>query len=413
MAQYNQTGRGFLVPEWFREQEVVPSTMNTASVFLGLSLGSAVFAAAKASQQTSRMWKRHRTITAYAIMIWLHFLASVALGIINWFYMWGTIEPSIANGLWLFSFWLFFGILIVWVAQTQLLVQIIINRLSLLLMIRWNATKLKWGVAAIMTAINVSVFIVWIPARLQISESFINFNRIWDPIEKIMFLIIDLGLNITFIRLVKNRLIANGLTKYDKLLSGNLALVAINISLDVIFIGLMWLPNTSVYLNFQSFAYLCKLYIEMTMADLIRKVVRSTDGHSSGHGKSSKDYAKGTGSGKHKSKSFMGGVRTGLRGAYGAECHSHFELESRYDNAGENGNGSGSGGAPHIRGESLGTNTNAHDFAGLNGIQKTIVTEVVHSKLEDEDVGVSRRSSQGSSQRGLGPCVSVDSDSLK
>lgn len=92
-------------------------------------------------------------------------------------------------------------------------------------------------------------------------------NRIWDPIEKILFLIIDLGLNITFIRLVKNRLIANGLTKYDKLLSGNLALVAINISLDVgahqnppssattflannnsqvIFIGLMWLPNTSV-----------------------------------------------------------------------------------------------------------------------------------------------------------------------
>ena len=83
-----------------------------------------------------------------------------------------------------------------------------------------------------------------------------------------MFLIIDLALNITFIRLVKHRLIANGLTKYDKLLSGNLALVAINISLDVgvhqkpqqplhlefvanslqvIFIGLMWLPNTSVY----------------------------------------------------------------------------------------------------------------------------------------------------------------------
>lgn len=152
----------------------------------------------------------------------------------------------------------------------------------------------------------------------------------------------------------------------------------------------------------------------MTMADLIRKVVRSTDGHSSGHGKSSKDYAKGTGSGghRHKSKSFMGGVRTGLRGAYGAECHSHFELESRYDNAGENGNGTaGRGGTPHIRGESNAT-TNARDFAGLQGIQKTVVTEVVHTKLDD-DVGASRRSSQGSSQQELGPCVSVESDSLK
>ncbi|KAK7993395.1 cytochrome P450 [Apiospora arundinis] len=165
MANFNQTGKGFLVPEWFEEQPVIASTMNTASVFLGLSLGSAVFAGSKAMQQTSRMWKRHRTITTYAIMIWLHWIASIALGIINWFYMWGTVEPS---------FWLFFGILIVWVAQTQLLVQIIINRLSLLMMIRWNATKLKWGVAALMTAINVSVFIVWIPARLQISEAFVN-----------------------------------------------------------------------------------------------------------------------------------------------------------------------------------------------------------------------------------------------
>ncbi|KAK7912124.1 hypothetical protein PG985_014605 [Apiospora marii] len=351
MAQYNQTGHGFLVPAWFEEQEVVPSTMNTASVFLGLSLGSAVFAAAKASQQTSRMWKRHKTITAYAI------------------------------------------------------IQIIINRLSLLLMLTKYQFRLKWGVAALMTAINVSVFIVWIPARLQISDSFVNFNRIWDPLEKIMFLIIDLGLNITFIRLVKNRLIANGLTKYDKLLSGNLALVAINISLDVIFIGLMWLPNTSVYLNFQSFAYLCKLYIEMTMADLIRKVVRSTDGHSSGHGASSKEYAKGTGSGaanRHKSKSFMGGVRTGLRGRL------RRRLESRCGD--HNG---GEPAVPHIRGESLGNaNTNARDFAGLQGIQKTVVTEVVHTKLEDEEAA-SRRSSQGSSQQELGPCVSVESDSLK
>ncbi|KAK6836794.1 hypothetical protein PG990_014265 [Apiospora arundinis] len=388
MANFNQTGKGFLVPEWFEEQPVIASTMNTASVFLGLSLGSAVFAGSKAMQQTSRMWKRHRTITTYAIMIWLHWIASIALGIINWFYMWGTVEPS---------FWLFFGILIVWVAQTQLLVQIIINRLSLLMMIRWNATKLKWGVAALMTAINVSVFIVWIPARLQISEGFVNFNRIWDPIEKCLFLIIDLCLNITFIRLVKNRLIANGLTKYNKLLSGNLALVVINISLDVIFIGLMWLPNTSVYLNFQSFAYLCKLYIEMTMADLIRKVVRSTDGYSSGKGTSGQDanaYAKGTSSAhKNKSKSYMGGIRTGLRGAYGAECHSHFELESRCVDD------------PHQRGESA---TSPRDFGVINGIQKTVAVEVVHTKADDDD---GRRTSHGSSQRELGPCVSVESDS--
>lgn len=80
--------------------------------------------------------------------------------------------------------------------ETQLLVQIIINRLALLLVVRRNGVKLvillhsqrschptdnrlvpyrlKWGVAAIMTAINVSVSCVWIPARLQISDTWVN-----------------------------------------------------------------------------------------------------------------------------------------------------------------------------------------------------------------------------------------------
>ena len=56
---------------------------------------------------------------------------------------------------------------------------------------------------------------------------------IWDPIEKCIFLLIDLGLNISFIHLVKNRLVANGLTKYNRLLYVNIVMVAINISLDV------------------------------------------------------------------------------------------------------------------------------------------------------------------------------------
>lgn len=154
------------------------------------------------------------------------------------------------------------------------------------------------------------------------------------------------------------------------------------------------------YLNFQSFAYLCKLYIEMTMADLIRKVVRGTDGQSSGRGTSGKDaagYAKGTSSGhksKSKNKSYMGGIRTGLRGAYGAECRSHFELESRCEDA------------HHGRGES--NATSPPDLGVINGIQKTVAVEVVHSKAGEED---GRRTSQGSSQRELGPCVSVESDS--
>ncbi|KAK7993394.1 Minor extracellular protease vpr [Apiospora arundinis] len=89
----------------------------------------------------------------------------------------------------------------------------------------------------------------------------------------------------------------------------------------------------------------------------------------------------------------MGGIRTGLRGAYGAECHSHFELESRCVDD------------PHQRGESA---TSPRDFGVINGIQKTVAVEVVHTKADDDD---GRRTSHGSSQRELGPCVSVESDS--
>lgn len=58
-------------------------------------------------------------------------------------------------------------------------------------------------------------------------------NYVWDRVEKCIFLVVDLGLNIYFIRMVQNRLIANGLTKYNRLLRVNILMVVINISLDV------------------------------------------------------------------------------------------------------------------------------------------------------------------------------------
>ena len=58
-------------------------------------------------------------------------------------------------------------------------------------------------------------------------------NKICDPKEKCFFWMIDLGLNICFIHLVKNRLISNGLTQYSWLLYVNIGMVLINIPLDV------------------------------------------------------------------------------------------------------------------------------------------------------------------------------------
>lgn len=141
--------------------------------------------------------------------------------------------------------------------------QIIINRIAILMPIPAQATRLKWAVFAVLLVINISVFCIWLPARLQINSTYIHINEIWDRIEKGVFLIVDAGLNLTFIYLVKSRLIASGLTKYTTLFRFNLAMIAVSMSLDVslaydlimrhmvtdlfyqiILIGLMSLPNT-------------------------------------------------------------------------------------------------------------------------------------------------------------------------
>jgi hypothetical protein len=111
--------------------------------------------------------------------------------------------------------------------------QIIINRIALLR--RSENTNIKWTVAIILGLVNISVFCIWIPARLQVSKTFININEIWDRIEKGIFCVVDCSLNYYFVRLIRTKLIANGLTKYTSLFRFNLFMIAFSMSLDVSF----------------------------------------------------------------------------------------------------------------------------------------------------------------------------------
>lgn len=96
-----------------------------------------------------------------------------------------------------------------------------------------RATRLKWIVFAIVLAVNISVFVIWMPARLQINDRWIYLNKIWDRCEKVIFAVIDGVLNGYFIYLVRSRLIENGLTKYIPLYRMNLFLIFLSLSLDV------------------------------------------------------------------------------------------------------------------------------------------------------------------------------------
>lgn len=105
--------------------------------------------------------------------------------------------------------------------------------MGLLLAVRGRATRLKWVVFLIILAVNISVFIIWIPARLQINKTWYRLNEIWDRCEKVIFALVDGFLNVYFIYLVRSHLIGNGLTKYYRLYYTNLVLIFVSLSLDV------------------------------------------------------------------------------------------------------------------------------------------------------------------------------------
>ncbi|CRK18261.1 hypothetical protein BN1723_006753 [Verticillium longisporum] len=232
---------GTLVPPWYKPSPLNRDEENIASILWGFTLGLGVWTGTKAIQQTMATLNRIHRVNAYIALIWAEWISCMIFGIIAWIFLRGWFGPS-------FEFFFFLP----------------------------HATRLKWGVFLVLLAINISVFCVWIPARLQISEGIIHANNIWDRIEKGIFLIIDLGLNLTFIYLVRSRLIASGLTKYTVLFRFNLAMICISMSLDIMIIGLMSLPNTLIYGQSHPLAYLAKLHIEMNMAQLIAKIVKAS-----------------------------------------------------------------------------------------------------------------------------------------
>jgi hypothetical protein len=102
------------------------------------------------------------------------------------------------------------------------------------------------GTAVFVTAINISVFNIWIPARLQINPKYHVINEVWDRIEKGLYLLVDALLNWYFLKTVKANLISNGLTKYNKLVRFNQRIVVVSLCMDVMIIGAMSIPNSFV-----------------------------------------------------------------------------------------------------------------------------------------------------------------------
>ncbi|KAF4989775.1 hypothetical protein FDECE_14599 [Fusarium decemcellulare] len=257
-----------LLSPHFKLQEVTEYDLIIASLAWGFTIGFGWLTTWTAVKQTTKVYRRHgRRVfrNAYIWMIWLELLVCLIFAVICFLHLTGYIPPSFA---------FYFTILTTWALQVQFLLQIIVNRCSILLTDKKRAYRLKVGVAILITAVNISVYNIWIPARLQISERYIWINEWWDRCEKVIYLIVDGALNFYFIHIVRTNLIVHGLTKYRRLTHFNMFIIGFSLSMDVLIITMMSLKNTFVYMQFHPLAYTVKLNIEMSMADLIGKIAR-------------------------------------------------------------------------------------------------------------------------------------------
>ncbi|KAK3324096.1 hypothetical protein B0T19DRAFT_402353 [Cercophora scortea] len=260
--------RGTLVPPWYQQHLPLQSDLLLATFLWGCTITVSLFAAAKGASQTYRSWTRTHRLNAYIVMIWLEWWSCLITSIIIWLFLQEIIPPSL---------WYFAGMLVLWTIQIQCLMQIMTNRISLVMYNPDRARALRIAVGIAIGMVNVSVFCIWIPARLQISPRWIQINNVWDRVEKSIFLLIDASLNWYFMWLIKSKLVANGLTKYRLVYRFNLLMVCLSISLDVLIIGLMSLPDDAVYIQVHPLAYMTKLHIEMNIAELLGKVLMKSN----------------------------------------------------------------------------------------------------------------------------------------
>ncbi|KAH7248406.1 hypothetical protein B0J15DRAFT_468408 [Fusarium solani] len=308
--------------------------MDLASIYFGLFIGVFIFTFAKAVQQTRSIWKRTHTLhNAYLYLIWGEAWVNLIFAIVTFLYL----NDIIHGGL---GFYLVTVAL--WALQTQLLPQIIANRVALIMTNKHRAMKLKWGLVLIIGIINIAVCYIWTVAHLDGATKFqIHLNHVFEKAEKAFFLVVDLALNLYFLYLVRFRLIADGLGKYWRLFNFNAGMVIVSTSLDILLLGFLSLPNPYIYVQFAPLAYISKLYIELLMANLISKVVRSSaggrgddwyDNSSSGHKSNPTNYitsrvavTASQGHGMHKSSgtilSKLGKEERVRQGSSGSEIH--------------------------------------------------------------------------------------------
>lgn len=212
--------------------------MDLPSLFFGAVMVAFAFTLIEIGKQTRRILRRGPAASwtnGYLYMIWAELLVNFIFAIITILRLNDAIRGS-------FSF--YFGTVVLWALQTQILTQIVANRVSLIMVSRKRAKWMRLALFALILVVNIGVFAIWIPAQLHdATDRQIRLNDAFEKFEKTFFLVVDFALNIFFIYLVRFRLIAGGLPKYWALFKMNVALIVVSTAMDASLLGMLTLPD--------------------------------------------------------------------------------------------------------------------------------------------------------------------------
>ncbi|TQV91741.1 hypothetical protein IF1G_09807 [Cordyceps javanica] len=237
--------------------------IDLPSIYFGALLGAFAFTLLEICNQTRRIVQRAGAWgwqNSYLYMIWSEAIVNLVFAIITILHFNGNLQGTLA---------FYFGTVTLWALQTQILSQIIANRVSLIMMSRQRATWMRWGLFVLILGVNAGVYVIWIPAYLPDASP--QRKRLNDIFEKF-------------------RLIAGGLPKYWALFKMNTVLIVVSTAMDAALLGMLSLSDPYVYVQFAPLAYTIKLYIELVMTSLIAKVVSSEAAPSQAAGGSSRGF---------------------------------------------------------------------------------------------------------------------------
>lgn len=129
-------------------------TNTLASLAAGFALGFGFLTVWEAIKQTRRNQNPKKSL--YIYMIWGEIFANIGLGIMGWLLVEGILKATIP---------VLFLFLVLYVFEIQFLMQIIVNRIAIIVETRETVVRVKWATAGIITLINIAVFCIWIPAH--------------------------------------------------------------------------------------------------------------------------------------------------------------------------------------------------------------------------------------------------------